>query len=114
MSVRLVESQRLRRGHDFYPPAVLRAAVPPLYGTEDTPAADKVAHLHYFIGAADWWLVEADWTTGNAFGFCDLGHGGEWGYVYLPELESVAAGPLGDVVERDLHWSPVPFGQIAR
>jgi hypothetical protein len=109
----LVETQRRRRGHKFYPPSSERAQMPKLYATENVPEADKIVRLHYFIGGSDWWLVEVDWTEGTAFGYCDLGHG-EWGYVHLPELEAVAVGPFGQPVERDLHWTPKPWKEVQR
>ncbi len=42
----LPETRRAERGHDFYPPADDLATIPPLYGTEATPAVDKVIVLH--------------------------------------------------------------------
>jgi len=108
----LTETLRERRGHDFYPPAEERDAMPPLYGAESTPADDKIVRLHYFVGSADWWIVEADWTTGIAFGFCDLGFG-EWGYASLVELESIHIPERLLIVERDLHWQPTRWADVA-
>lgn len=96
---------RNRRGHDFY--AGLDG-IPPPYATEDTPTESKAIHAHYFVGGADWWLAELDPDTMEAFGYCKI-QAGEWGYVSLPELEAVVAGPLSAVVERDLHWTVRPF-----
>jgi hypothetical protein len=108
-ATRPAETQRVRRGHDFYPDAEQATAIPPLYGTEDTPAAGKVLHLHYFAAACDWWIAEYDPATGEAFGYACLGdpQNAEWGYLHLPELEqvNVASGLL--IVERDLDWTPV-------
>lgn len=105
----MIETLRQRRGHAFF-----TEGVPPLYATEGTPAAEKVIVTHYFVGACDWWIAEADPDTGIAFGYCDLGNGGgEWGYVSLVELEAlVVHGWL--VVERDIHWTPTVFGRIRR
>lgn len=108
------ESQRDRRGHDFYPDAATAALVPELYATEPTATRDKVVYLHYFVGGCDWWLVEYDKTEALGFGYACLGDraGAEWGLVSLVELEAVevpltgAFDGLSIVVERDLHWQP--------
>ena len=107
----LVETQRDRRGHDFYPP--VDATVPALYATEDRPAATKVLHLHYFAGACDWWIAEYDPATGTAFGYACLGDPAcaEWGYLDLPELERVRVRSGLVIVERDLNWVSVPAAE---
>lgn len=67
-----------------------------------------VAHLHYFRGAADWYITEKDMEgkgTEQAFGLADLGYGGELGYISIDEL--INAG-----VELDFHFSPKSIGQI--
>ncbi|WP_144836270.1 DUF2958 domain-containing protein [Kocuria rosea] len=102
---KFAQSNRNRRGHDFY--AGLDG-IPPLYTTEDIPAENKTIHAHYFVGGADWWIAELDPGTMEAFGYCKI-QTGEWGYVSLPELEAVVAGPLIAVVERDPHWTVRPF-----
>jgi hypothetical protein len=102
-----------RRGHKFVAPAEVLANIPKLYGTEDVPTADKIVHLHYFCGSADWFITELDPETGEAFGWAEILAGcGEWGYVSLPELATLVAGPF--VVERDLHWSPKTIKEVDR
>jgi hypothetical protein len=107
-ATRPADTQRDRRGHDFYPPTAVAAAIPPLYGTENTPAAEKVLRAHYMAAACDWWIAEYDPATGAAFGYACLGdpQNAEWGYLHLPELEqvNVCSGLL--IVERDLDWTP--------
>ena len=100
------EVNRQRRGHDFYPPFEQLAEIPALYATENTPTADKIVHLHYFVGACDWYICELDPTEGLAFGWARLGDpmNGEWGYIHLTELEELNSGLL--VVERDLYFAP--------
>ena len=90
------------RGHDFWPPAAVLAAIPPLYGTEKVSAVDKVVHLHYFTGACDWWVVELDPAERLAFGYVCLGDPAmaEWGYIALDELAEVFRPPI--IVERKL------------
>jgi hypothetical protein len=45
------EPHRARRGHDFWPPAEVVAAIPALYVTDEVGERDKIVHLHYFVGA---------------------------------------------------------------
>lgn len=107
------------RGHAFLPDEATLLAVPPLYATEATPLAEKLLHLHYFVGACDWYVAELDTTQpGLAFGYVDLGDpaNAEWGYFDLAELASIAAehpSGLRLVVERDLDWTPVRFATLA-
>ena len=103
-TTRPADTQRDRRGYDFYPPTDQAAAIPPLYGTEGTPAGEKVLYLHYFAGACDWWIAEYDPATGTAFGYACLGdpQNAEWGYLHLPELEQVSVHHSLVIVERDL------------
>jgi hypothetical protein len=83
-TTRPAQTQRQRRGHDFYPPVA--SAIPALYGTEDTPTREKVLHAHYFAAACDWWIAEYDPATGEAFGYACLG---------------------------DLHWTPTRAADAA-
>jgi hypothetical protein len=102
-----------RRGHKFKAPSAVLGAIPPLYGTENIPTAEKIVHLHYFAGNADWYITELDSQTGEAFGWAEVLAGcGEWGYIPLTELATLIVGPI--VVERDLHWSPKPISEIER
>ncbi|MER7278027.1 UvrD-helicase domain-containing protein [Dactylosporangium sp. NPDC000244] len=103
----LPELHRQRRGHPFYPPAEIAAAIPRLYGTDGISPERTMLHLHYFGGATDVWLAEYDPSTGEGFGYINLGDptDAEWGYVNLPELEAINHGLT--IIERDLHWTPV-------
>lgn len=105
------ETNRERRGHDFYPSPAVLATIPPLYSTDTTPATEKILHLHYFTGGCDWFIAEVDPTAGLAFGWAELTPGmGEWGYIPLPELEEVNRGLI--IVERDLHWTPTAASAV--
>lgn len=118
------ETRRVERGHAFYPPTADLAVIPPLYATEHVPAVDKIISAHYFVSgcASDWWIVELDPDNGLAFGYARLAgddQNAEWGYVSLPELETLyqdggftrqdnPAHPWRllprILAERDLHW----------
>jgi len=83
------------------------AAMPKTYD-QDGMGDSAVAHLHYFRGAADWYITEKDMEgkgTQQAFGLADLGYGGELGYISIDEL--ISAG-----VELDFHFAPKTVGQI--
>jgi hypothetical protein len=113
----LTETQRQRRGHDFYPPKADLAKVPALYATERTPAEDKIIRQHYFAGGSDWYVAELDPETGEAFGYAKQAaypEGAEWGYVSLPELEQVSAHHGLVIAERDLDWEPRRFADIEK
>jgi len=75
------------------------AAMPKTY-QQDGLGMDSIVHLHYFRGGADWYITEKDMTgngTQQAFGWADLGYGGELGYISIAELVS-------NRVEFDLYW----------
>jgi hypothetical protein len=107
----LLQEVDRKRGHKFYPSTT--EGIPAIMATEDIATADKIVHLHYFVGGADWYITELDPETGEAFGWAEIvSGGGEWGYVFLPELATLEVGFL--VVERDLHWSPKPVKEVDR
>lgn len=116
----LPETQRRRRGHGFYP--TKGAGLPALGATSDVPEAEHVVRAHYFGPSQDWWLVEYDPATGDAFGFgfVNLGdpQNAEWGSVSLVELEAInhrpEGFPLDVIIERDCHWTPKRFAEIER
>jgi hypothetical protein len=70
-----------------------------------------LAHLHYFIGGCDWWIVEKDSDPDHAgqvqaFGIADLGMGAELGYISIPEL-------LENGAELDLYYTtPKTIGEL--
>jgi hypothetical protein len=73
--------------------------MPKVYET-DGEGMDAVVKLHYFKGGIDAWITERDTSDGQhqAFGYVDLGYGGELGYVSIQEL--IDAG-----CELDLYWT---------
>ena len=69
-----------------------------------------IVHLHYFVGGCDWWIIERDSDPDGegqiqAFGIADLGHGGELGYINIPEI-------LKHGAELDLHFAPIQKGTL--
>lgn len=107
------ETQRKRRGHNFLPPKSVK--VPALMSTEMTPLDDKLIPLKYFSAAGDWYIAEADFETGEAFGYVKLAaypDGAEWGYIDLNELEQLNVHHGLVIVERDMYWEPVKFRDI--
>jgi len=84
---------------------------PRLYETEDTPAGDKMIHLHYFVGGSDWWIAELDPEEGLAFGFACLNGDwqmAEWGYISIDEMRAIRPMQL------DFHWEPVKFANVKK
>lgn len=107
------------RGHELFPSDGVVATWPELYATEKLSTPDKVVHAHFFVGSADWWLVEYDHADRLAFGYVCLGDPdcAEWGYFDLDELASITVEhPVGFrlAVERDLYWTPRPFAEVQR
>ena len=67
------------------------AKIPKLYETEETPLQEKLIHLHFFIGACDWFIAEFDGED-VFWGFAILNQDyemAEWGYFSFNELKSI-------------------------
>ena len=87
--------------------------LPRLYETEETPLAEKLIRMHFFLGGCDWWICEFDGRD-LFFGYAVLNGDwqlGEWGYISLQELKSIKVG-AGIEVDRDLHWRPKQAQEI--
>lgn len=81
--------------------------MPQTFDTQDQ-GDDAIVHLHYFMGACDWYITEKDceMPQHQAFGWCDLGMGfPELGYVSIEELKQVGA-------ELDLYWTPKTLAEV--
>lgn len=89
----------------------LREQLPPLYATETTPMADKMAVVKFFTPDSNWtWYgVEFDGKD-TFFGLVD-GFERECGYFSLSELESIR-GPMGLPVERDAYFEPTRLEEL--
>jgi hypothetical protein len=80
--------------------------MPKTYETEANP--DPTAHLHYFTGSWDWWIIEKDIEEQEqVFGFVksELCPDGELGYISLPEITEAGA-------ELDLYFTPAPVSKF--
>lgn len=111
------ETNRARRGHDFYPPDL--ADLPKIHDQEGKEM-NMIVHLHYFSPATDHFVTEVDPEQGIAFGYSIMyPHEGEFGYMDLPEMEEVnvskeliiedenghqKTAQYSIVIERDLYW----------
>jgi hypothetical protein len=107
---------RARRGHNFYPPLEVERKIPALGATDnpDMDVEDTIVYLHYFSPSADWYVTEWNPVTGEAFGWAELLPGcGEWGYMSLPELESIYIPPF-TIIERDMYWDPKPMSAVLK
>ena len=82
------------------------AEIPKLYETEDTPLADKLIHLHFFIGGCDWYVAEYDGED-LFWGFAILNQDyemAEWGYVSFSELKSISVNGIEIDCEIEAIW----------
>jgi hypothetical protein len=94
-------------------PDKLRKSLPPLYSQENVK--DPVVHIKFFTPDSNWtWYVTEGSPEGDDFIFFGyvVGFEKEWGYFTLSELIG-ARGPSGMKIERDLHFQPTPFQQLA-
>lgn len=76
---------------------------------QDGMGDEAVVYLHYFIGGCDWYITERDVEDRQlqAFGWADLGYGGELGYINIEEITQAGA-------ELDFHFKPRALGEITR
>lgn len=74
---------------------------------QDGKGMDATAYLHYFKSGSEWYITEKDSQGGTkqAFGYSDLGNGGELGYISIDELTK------GEV-ELDLYFDPTTLSAV--
>lgn len=80
----------------------------PVTYQQDGMGDKAIVYLHYFMGSIDSYITEKDKEgdgTEQAFGFQDLGYGGELGYINIAELVS-------NRMELDLYWTPKTLGAV--
>lgn len=88
------------------------ATMPTTYAT-DGQGDQAIAYLHYFRGAADWYITERDGDPDQsgqhqAFGLaCPFGDEGELGYISIVELRQIGA-------EMDLYFEPCTLAAIRK
>ena len=90
--------------------------IPAFYATEKIPPADKVIHMHFFMGGCDWYACEYNPEGQVFFGYAILNsdfHCAEWGYFAFAELCEVKAGGFIEV-DRDLHFPLTKAGEIEK
>ena len=99
------------------------SGAPELYTTENQERTSVLAYEHYFVGSADWYVLEYDPIGDICFGYARIIKGcGEYGYFSMKELESLRVKTpiiLGDIqtsfqafVEHDKYWNPKPIIEI--
>ena len=79
--------------------------IPRLYQTEDVPLADKLIHLHFFIGGCDWFIAEFDGSD-LFWGYAILNNdhmNAEWGYMSFTEMKEVKIRGWLEI-DRDINW----------
>ena len=90
------------------------ATIPRLYETEHIPLQDKLIHLHFFIGACDWFIAEFDGED-LFWGFAILNNdyiNAEWGYISFNELKEINI--RGFEIDFDLYWKVRRSGDVER
>ncbi|MEU0022081.1 DUF4262 domain-containing protein [Streptomyces sp. NPDC048664] len=104
------ELRRDERDHDFYPAPEVLAEIPGLWATVLEPHEHKVVRLRYSSAQGEWYVVEVDGATGEAYGW-SYSNGdpsqGRWGLIDLPALESCRAdSDPPELIARDLDFTP--------
>ena len=86
--------------------------VPRLY-EQDGKGDDAIIYAHYFSCWSnwDWYMLEYDPDTGEAFGIVK-GFETEYGYFSLREFEEMNRGRGIEIVERDIYWEPLSVGFV--
>ena len=89
--------------------------IPRLYATEALPLAEKVIHLHFFLGGCDWYIAEYDGED-LFFGYAILNadyDNAEWGYISFRELKEVKIGGGIEIdCELEKYWTPKRASEI--
>jgi len=89
-------------------------ALPRIYETESIACDEKIIHMHFFIGACDWYVAEYDGED-KFFGYAILNGDldcAEWGYFSLEELKSINV--KGFEIDRDLYWKTRSFAEVMK
>lgn len=89
--------------------------MPTVLNRMNNPEAEMTAYLHYFRGGMDFYITERDISEPDnpngeqiqAYGWANLGYGGELGYISVAEL-------IENGVELDLHFTPKKLSEVTR
>ncbi|OLO26080.1 hypothetical protein PZ61_0236340 [Streptomyces sp. MNU77] len=104
------ELWREEHAGDFYPAPAVLAEIPGLWATVLEPHEHRVVRLRYFSAWGQWYVVEVDGASGQAYGWSCLGGDlsqGRWGPIDLPALETCRPdGDPSQLVARDLDFTP--------
>jgi hypothetical protein len=87
----------------------IREELPPLYANEGKSDAKVIVKFFTPDSNWTWYATEFDGVD-TFFGLVD-GFEQELGYFSLEELEGIH-GPLGLLVERDMHFEPKPLSEV--
>lgn len=87
-----------------------RETLLPLYSEEER-GLDALAQVKFFTPDAQWTWYASEFDGEDIFFGLVVGLENELGYFSLKELQSVR-GPLGLLIERDLHFEPKPLRDL--
>ena len=102
--------------------------IPGLYENKNGKDYGAIVHMHFFVGACDWFVTEFDGED-IFYGFAILNNdlqNAEWGYVSFRELKSVKVGLSVHIngsnskktgcieVDRDLYWTKRPARDVEK
>ena len=89
-----------------------REKLPPLYHSEKL-GLKALAQVKFFTPDSNWTWYASEFDGDDIFFGLVSGFEVELGYFSLKELQE-ARGPLGILVERDLHFEPKPFDELMK
>ena len=89
----------------------LEKIIPEMYSDENTKLEDKIVYAKFFTPDSNWTWFILEWDGEDTLFAMVHGHEKELGYVSVTELEEIR-GPLGLKVERDIHFTPIRYGDI--
>ena len=89
----------------------LKETIPKMYSSESTKMEDKIVYAKFFTPDSNWTWFILEWDGEDTLFAMVHGHEKELGYVSVTELEEIR-GPLGLKVERDIHFTPIRYGDI--
>ena len=115
----------MKKSYTLIPPDVM-AAIPPMTAIDDSPLKEKTVAVKLMCSGLTWYITNGSYDEERndyiMFGYVVNESEplfSEWGPIPLGELEAMTAEAqvksgrfLGTVVERDLHFAPVPIREL--